>query len=258
MEQLVEQHPEPSAHFAHELVAHLYDEEAALPMVTGWLERFFRAPLHEVMQQEHVRQTVQQTALANLINSCRRLAQIEWRELFESTSRAESELAADPAGIYARSDFETRDRCRSVVEEIARWSKRSEHEIIDAALTLAHSAEGEVARHVGYYLIDAGRPALEQAMKARVPLAERWRRSICAHAAGSYFGSILAAHNRDDRAAASFHRAVSPWTNARIARLPSHCARQRTGGAGGELFRDLDPAAAGAGENVLRRGRHPG
>ena len=105
MEQLVEQHPEPSAHFAHELVAHLYDEEAALPMVTGWLERFFRAPLHEVMQQEHVRQTVQQTALANLINSCRRLAQIEWRELFESTSRAESELAADPAGIYARTGF---------------------------------------------------------------------------------------------------------------------------------------------------------
>ena len=74
MEQLVEQHPEPSAHFAHELVAHLYDEEAALPMVTGWLERFLRAPLHEVMQQEHLRQTVQQTALANLINSCRRLA----------------------------------------------------------------------------------------------------------------------------------------------------------------------------------------
>ena len=191
MEQLVEQHPEPSAHFAHELMAHLYDEEAALPMVTGWLERFFRAPLHEVMQQEHIRQTVQQTALANLINSCRRLAQIEWRELFESTSRAESELAADPAGIYARTDFETRDRCRGAVEEIARWSKRSEHEIIDAALTLAHSAEGEIARHVGYYLIDAGRPALEQAMKARVPLAERWRRSICRHAAGSYFGSIL-------------------------------------------------------------------
>ena len=82
MEELVERHPEPTAHFASELVAHLYDEEAALPMVSGWLERSLRAPLLEVMQQEHRRQAVQQTALANVINSCRRLAQIQWRETF--------------------------------------------------------------------------------------------------------------------------------------------------------------------------------
>ena len=69
------------------------------------------------MQQEHMRQTVQQTALANLINSCRRLAQIEWRELFESISRAESELAADPAGIYREAILK-----RAIAAE-ARWRK---------------------------------------------------------------------------------------------------------------------------------------
>ena len=125
MAELVEIHPEPTAHFASELVAHLYDEEAALPMVSDWLERSLRAPLLEVMQQEHRRQAVQQTTLANVINSCRRLAQIEWREFFEATSWAETELATDPAGVYARMDFGTRDRCRSAVEEIARWSKTS-------------------------------------------------------------------------------------------------------------------------------------
>ena len=143
------------------------------------------------MQQEHRRQAVQQTALANVINSCRRLAQIQWQEFFESISWAESELAADPAGVYARLDFETRDRCRSAVEEIARWSKHSEQEIIDQALALAKAAEDEVARHVGYYLIDAGRPALERVTGARVPLAERSRRWLRAHAAGAYFGSIF-------------------------------------------------------------------
>jgi cellobiose phosphorylase len=187
----MERYPEPTPHFASELVAHLYDEEATLPLVSSWLERSLRAPLLEVMQQEHRRQAVQQTALANVITSCRRLAQIAWRELFQSISWAESELAADPAGVYARLDFETRDRCRGVVEEIAQWSKCSEQKTIDQALALAKAAEDEVARHVGYYLIDAGRPALERATSARVPLAERSRRGLRAHAAGSFFGSIF-------------------------------------------------------------------
>ncbi|PYI62181.1 MAG: hypothetical protein DMC60_03170 [Verrucomicrobia bacterium] len=191
MEELVERYPEPTPHFASELVAHLYDDEGALPVVSGWLERSLRSPLLEVMQQEHRHQAVQQTALTNAINSCRRLAQIQWRELFQSTSWADSELAADPAGVYARMDFETRDRCRSAVEEIARWSNCSEQKTIDHALALAKAAQDEVARHVGYYLIDAGRPVLEQATGARVSLAERSRRWIRAHATSAYFGSLL-------------------------------------------------------------------
>src|SRR2546429_3170065 len=191
MEQLVERYPEPTPHFASELVAHLYDDEGALPVVSGWLERSLRSPLLEVMQQEHRHQAVQQTALTNAINSCRRLAQIQWRELFQSTSWAESELAADPPGVYARQDFETRDRCRGAVEEIARWSRGSEQKTIDQALALAKAAEDEATRHVGYYLIDAGRPALARATSAKVPLAERLRRWLRAHGAGAYFGSIF-------------------------------------------------------------------
>jgi len=191
MEELVDRHPEPTAHFASELMAHLYDEETALPLVRGWLERSLRAPLLEVMQQEHRRQAVQQTALADVINSCRLIAQIAWPEFFESTSWAESELGADPAGVYARQDFETRDRCRSAVEEIARWSKRSEQEIIGQTLALAKTAGDKLARNVSYYLIDAGRLALERATGTRLPLAEWSRRWLRMHAAGVYFGSIL-------------------------------------------------------------------
>ena len=191
MEELVEHHPEPSAHFASELMAHLYDEEAALPLVSQWLERSLRAPLLEVMQQEHRRQAVQQTALSDVINSCRLIAQIAWPEFFESNSWAQSELSSDPAGIYARQDFETSDRCRTAVEEIARWSKHSEQAIISQALTLANAAEDNVARNVGYYLIDAGRLALERATGASVPLAERLRRWLRAHATWAYFGSVL-------------------------------------------------------------------
>jgi cellobiose phosphorylase/uncharacterized membrane protein len=191
MEVLVERHPEPTGHFASELMAHLYDEEAALPLVSGWLERSLRAPLLEVMQQEHRRQAVQQTALADVINSSRLLAQIAWPEFFKSISWAESKLSADPAGVYARLDFETGDRCRTAVEEIARWSRRSEQEIINQALALAKAAEDEVGRHVGYYLIDVGRSTLERATGARVPLTELSHRWLRAHAATAYFGSLF-------------------------------------------------------------------
>ncbi len=191
MDRLMERHPEPSPHFASELVAHLYDEEAVLPTVTGWLERFFRAPLLETMRQEHRRQAAQQTTLANLINSCRRLSHTSWPEFFESISWADQKLAADPAGVYNRSDFETRDRYRTALEQLARGAKRTEREVIKAALALAEAGKDEVTRHVGYYFVDAGRPLLERKIGARVPVAEHLRRWLRAYPARAYFGSIF-------------------------------------------------------------------
>ena len=169
MAELVQRHPEPTAHFASELVAHLYDEEAALPMVNVWLETYLRAPLVEVVQQEDRRQAVQQTSLSNVITSCRRLSQIQWRELVETVSRADIEFAKDPGGIYARVDFETRDRYRGVVEKVARWSKTAQLDVVRRVLALAEAAEDEIGRHVGYHLIDEGRQTLERELGCKVP-----------------------------------------------------------------------------------------
>ena len=192
MDELMRRHPEPTAHFASELVAHLYDEEAALPTVTHWLERIFRAPLLEVVQQEHRRQATQQASLSNIISSCRRLPQIQWQDLFEATSRLDLELAKDPAGVYRQIDFETRNCYRTAVEQMARWSKKAELEVIARGLDLAQAAGSEVARHIGYYLIDAGRPELERSLGCRVPMRERRHRWLRRHASGFYFGNIFA------------------------------------------------------------------
>src|SRR5256885_10169578 len=107
MEELVERYPEPTPHFASELVAHLYDEEGALPLVSGWLERSLRSPLLEVMQQEHRRQAVQQTALTNAINSCRRLAQTQRRRVFHYANRRETRMGAGPRGVSDAALFAT-------------------------------------------------------------------------------------------------------------------------------------------------------
>jgi cellobiose phosphorylase len=191
MAELVRHHPEPTAHFASELVAHLYDEDTALPMVSAWLDPFFGTPMIEVVQQEHRRQAVQQTSLANVITSCRRLTQIQWRDLFEEVSRVDIAFAHDPAAIYSRMDFETRNRCRNAVEELARWSKTAELAVTGRVLEQAESAEDELAKHVGYHLLDEGRIMLERSLACRVPVAERWRRWHRRHAVQFYFGNLV-------------------------------------------------------------------
>ena len=190
MAELVREYPEPTPYFASELAAHLYDEEAALPMVSDWLERALGAPLYEVIQEEERRRAVEQTALANAITSCRRLTQIEWRGLVESVSRAHAELSQDPAEIYPYMDFETRNGYRGAVEQIAKGSDQPELEVIAQLMELAQERRDEVERHVGYYLVDEGRAGLEKKLGCRVPLAERFRRALRHHAAAVYIGGI--------------------------------------------------------------------
>ena len=66
-----------------------------------------------------------------------------------------------PAGVHSLSDFATRDSCRQVIEEVARYSKRPELEVASEAMALAEAGRGHGERHhIGYYLLGAGRIAL--------------------------------------------------------------------------------------------------
>ncbi len=57
--------------------------------------------------------------MANLIGSLRLISSFDWSEFFESVSLVEQVLQRDPAGVYARMDFRSRDRYRHAVEELA-------------------------------------------------------------------------------------------------------------------------------------------
>ncbi|MEO8011760.1 MAG: cyclic beta 1-2 glucan synthetase, partial [Dokdonella sp.] len=95
-------------------------------------------------------------------------------------SRIEQILSTDPAGVYAKMDFATRDDYRHVVERFARKAAMPEEDVANAALrlaqdaALAHGTQAAQA-HVGYYLIDAGRGQLQRgcglnATRRHVPL----------------------------------------------------------------------------------------
>ena len=58
----------------------------------------------------------------------------DWKEFFESVSIVDRYLRLEPNGAYVQLDFDTRDRYRSAVEELARWSRVSEASVARAVL----------------------------------------------------------------------------------------------------------------------------
>jgi cyclic beta-1,2-glucan synthetase len=189
-------HPSPSAYFAGQLVDHLYDEEAVLVLVQGWLERTYHQPLREINLREQNRQAKDQISIGNAFTSLRQLALLDWREIFERSSRVEQLLRKDPAGVYPGMDFETRDRYRRVIEEIAQRSDRSETEVAQAVLALAASAGGaadERRRHVGTYLIAGARQLLVRQLGCSESPRYRLLQWVYRHATALYlpaFGAI--------------------------------------------------------------------
>jgi cyclic beta-1,2-glucan synthetase len=140
-----------------------------------------------------------ETIVANCFLSLRLLSATDWKEFFEQTSRIEQILRDDPAGIYASMDFDTRNRYRSVVEELARNSDQGEETVARAAIEFARKAQNNLQaslqtpdrkNHVGFYLIDAGLSALERSIGYRPRLKARLRRWALAYPTIAYLGSI--------------------------------------------------------------------
>jgi cyclic beta-1,2-glucan synthetase len=146
--------------------------------------------------QANERLALTQVMTANSITSLRVIAHLDWKTFVEGQSVIEALLRAEPAGIYERMTFATRDHYRHVVERVAKRTRRSEQDV--ASLVVALAADGrrewpdDVARgHVGYYLLDAGLPALEAATGYRPTLAESVHRAILRHPNGVFIGGIL-------------------------------------------------------------------
>src|SRR3546814_1507867 len=64
-------------------------------------------------------------------------------------------------------DFDTRDRYRHAVEQLAEQSRLAEWEVAERALRQCHSSENSPSGHVGYWLIDEGRAFFSDAIDPR-------------------------------------------------------------------------------------------
>ncbi|HSD88218.1 MAG TPA: hypothetical protein VLB44_11910, partial [Kofleriaceae bacterium] len=119
------------------------------------------------------------TGVERSTRALRLLDTTDWKTFFEQTNRVEAVLRGDPATIYPRMDFETCDAYRKVVEALAWGTDRTEQAVAELAIALAQENQAdERLGHVGYYLVDGGRPALEQRLGYRARGIERVRSAV--------------------------------------------------------------------------------
>ncbi len=172
--------------FVTEFWRRMQESSAKVRLALNWMEEQLaqnHITIEQMIQGESQAQAEHQLSVGNSITSLRFLDAMNWREFVEALSVVEQILRTEPAGVYPRMDFATRDTFRHVVESIARRSPKSEPEIATLAVELTRSAgPPRPARlsHVGYYFLDEGRPRLEELAEYRVPwrlrLARRLRR----------------------------------------------------------------------------------
>ena len=178
-------------HFIARLGEQLHQEESALAPIQKWIQEKTEHRLADVIRAEHAEEANDLMLIASAIGSLRQLSELQYPKIVEAVSRMEAILRQDPAGIHARSDFATRDRCRRVVEAAARQSKFSEWDVARLAVDLAQPAPPGSREHcVAYYLLDEGLPELEARLRRRIPWREQWLRCLRRHPTVLYLGSL--------------------------------------------------------------------
>ena len=184
-----------------------------------WLERYLAQrgeTIDEAVSQDARNQAADEIAMRNVILSLRGLGGLDWNRFVEEHSAVEQALRSDPAGVYGRMDFATRDYYRHVVERLARGSPLPEEEVARRAVEHARRAEDSVLmaerppsrraevvrRHVGYFLVDGGLPLLEKSVSYQRTLARdagaRGRPCTAGLLLGRHGVAVVAHHRRSD------------------------------------------------------------
>ena len=191
--------PVLSGSFVAEFARRLQGQSPALALPLTWIEQRLSESgltIEQSVQAENRQQAAEQVSVSNSIGSLRFLDAMDWREFVEMMSLVEETLRKDPGGVYGMMDFATRDRYRHVVEDIAKRSPLSENEVAQEAIRLAGESAAETdgkerAAHVGFYLIDKGRPQLERAVKRSRSAFEALRKTSGGRPLLLYLGTIM-------------------------------------------------------------------
>jgi cyclic beta-1,2-glucan synthetase len=124
------------------------------------------------------------------VRSLRDITQTSWKDILEPLILFDAILRRDPAGSYARMDFESRNLYREKLSKIARRSDLVEMDVAREALLLAQQAQTRTYRdprsklrqsHIGYYLIGEGRALLCQKVGFKPNFVESLRAQLRRH-----------------------------------------------------------------------------
>ena len=177
--------------FVVQLIRRLQDRDPETTPGLRWLLDRLSAqettPDEVVAETQH-RQVATNLTVRNIITSLRHCSSFEWANFVEGVSLADRALAEE--GSYLELGYETRDRYRHAVEDLAKRSPASELDVAETALRLAGTQPADQRQSdPGYYLLGDGRSQLEAEVgfRPRFGLAKLVKK----RAAAAYIGSIL-------------------------------------------------------------------
>jgi cyclic beta-1,2-glucan synthetase len=187
-----------SAAFLVQLLHRLHEHDSPPERAREWIAERCAAmgtTPEDLARREHLRQAADQVSVGNAITSMRAVSAFDWDSFFERTSQVEAVLRTDPAAAYVASDKATRDRYRHAVEALARRSKADEVAVAKHAHELCAAARDQnpddrVRSHIGYYLVDDGRPQLERRVHYRPSLRSHIVRAVLGWPTLFYLGIL--------------------------------------------------------------------
>ena len=120
--------------------------------------------ISEVIQKEHYDIAILKVSLGNSILSLKEILRVDFFSLFEEINGVEDILKKDPANVYSKMDYKTKEYYRNEIKQISEKTKISELYIAKKAIELANKYANEDTNikktHIGYYLISDGKEEL--------------------------------------------------------------------------------------------------
>src|SRR6187402_1040886 len=135
--------------------------------------------------------------MGRCLKSMERLGQLDWPRYLGTLIGYEAVLRQDPSGTYPAMEQDSREHYQKAVAEIAHRADFSEIQVAKAALELARNAPEDNSpaafrlRHIGYYIVGAGRPQLLKAVGYHPRISQRLEAFIRKQADYFYIGGII-------------------------------------------------------------------
>lgn len=187
-----------SSVFIDRIAKRLKEHGSDAKILLNWLDNVAAKQdltVEKVINSEQYYLTSQGVLMGNIITAIKMINSQNWSEFFEGVSLVQQILQNDPAGVFAKMDFDSRDKYRHEIETLAGRYKVSELTVAYALEKLAKEGRESPEDHVGYYLLGKGRLQLEKELtNSWGKVGQSYHDLLCfprKYPTVSYLGSIL-------------------------------------------------------------------
>ena len=124
----------------------------------------------DAIKKEHYDVAISKVSIGNSIISLREILRVNFLNLFEQINGVEEILKNDPADVYNKMDYKTKEYYRNEIKQISEETRISEIYIAKKLIELANRYKDNrniKKMHIGYYLISDGKYELLSTIGAK-------------------------------------------------------------------------------------------